>query len=482
MNNLLESPKQLFVDEVTKRLLSIPQVLSVTFTGSFVDKKGLQEISDIDVVVVVDKLDKAVFETCKATAASVPTALLGLNDHKLIINDSFGPLKLYEAKSAVLHLMIYDLPGHRIHVRESPFTCYDWERSECYKGHSLKELYPVVALQPNQFLNARRGILSYCEDIAAGKLTYRVYEGHGGHFREVVKAMPLDNRHKVEYSYHIVRNLIANYVKFLRQENTYLTDEDVFNACECELAYFASYIPWLRELCDSKHNRRQQQQDVRLHERVANFVNAFSKYLGDTWSGRATRHVFARHARTAFSPERFLGQRIDPPIAENPNPLNGNFAEVFTSPSLRCLQTATSFAEQSQLKIDQRLSEIDYGQAEGMNVHELEKLFPQIVQEWTDGKDPSFPNGENTQAVYRRIASFLDQLPATPCLIVTHNVVLRCLLGSNLRVPIRYWHRLPVEFAEPIELCVLDGKRYLDLTPQQLARIATALSVRCANS
>ena len=39
--------------------------------------------------------------------------------------------------------MYYDIEAHKNHVIESPFTCYDWERSKSYIGKSLREIYPV---------------------------------------------------------------------------------------------------------------------------------------------------------------------------------------------------------------------------------------------------------------------------------------------------------------------------------------------------
>ena len=39
--------------------------------------------------------------------------------------------------------MIYDIKGHQNHVNESPFTCYDWERSNDFVGLHLKQIFPV---------------------------------------------------------------------------------------------------------------------------------------------------------------------------------------------------------------------------------------------------------------------------------------------------------------------------------------------------
>ena len=51
---------------------------------------------------------------------------------KLLINNTFGPLKFNSNKNLVIHLMVYDRTGHIDHVIKSPFTVYDWERSNVY--------------------------------------------------------------------------------------------------------------------------------------------------------------------------------------------------------------------------------------------------------------------------------------------------------------------------------------------------------------
>ena len=49
------------------------------------------------------------------------------------------------------------------------------------------------------------------------------------------------------------------------------------------------------------------------------------------------------------------------------------------------------------------------------------------------------------------------------------------VLGSALHLPRTQWHLLPVNHIEPITLLRLDGRSYLDLTPDQVARISDAL-------
>ena len=144
--------KREFASSLLSSVGAIPGVLSTTLVGSFCSQPGIKGISDIDTIVVVNQLTETIFSTIRKVANSVAQPeLLGLPTHELVINTTFGPLKFDTAEKVVLHLMIYDVEGHRKHVLESPFTCYDWERSKVYHGKSLAEIYPVLQLLPIHF-------------------------------------------------------------------------------------------------------------------------------------------------------------------------------------------------------------------------------------------------------------------------------------------------------------------------------------------
>jgi ribonuclease H / adenosylcobalamin/alpha-ribazole phosphatase len=189
----LEPAKAVFANSVTQALLRVSGVRSVTFTGSFVEKPGLAGISDIDVVVVVESLTEAGFAACKAAVAAVSPADLGLPDHRLLLNDTFGPLKFDQPGVVVVHLMVYGTADHRDHVLKSPFTCLDWERSAFSVGSTLRSIYPVLGLQPRQFFEARRSLNNYLEDVASGSISYRRYQFDGANKGEVLDRLPLDS-------------------------------------------------------------------------------------------------------------------------------------------------------------------------------------------------------------------------------------------------------------------------------------------------
>ena len=114
-------------------------------------------------------------------------------------------------------------------------------------------------------------------------------------------------------------------------------------------------------------------------------------------------------------------------------------------------------------------------QGAGLTFTALTEAHPEFVAGWQRGEDPCFPQGENTAAVAARLDSFLGKLPPEPSLVVTHNVVLRCLLGIGLRLPMSCWHQIPVAHLESFEVLRLNGVSYLDLSPSQIAGVSDAL-------
>ncbi len=457
-------------------LQAVRHVRSITLTGSFVDHTDLSGISDIDTIVIVERLTTAKFNECCNAVAGLDCTRLGGPASRLHLNTTFGPLKFDEPGRVVVHLMIYSVADHRTHVLKSPFTCLDWERSAVHVGPSLREIYPVLALQPRQLLESRRGLSDYLDDLTAGAIRFRRYEIDGENIREVTDRQPLDSRHQGEYAYHIVRNLVSNYAKLVRRTNTRLSTDELLAFWREALPRCAEFCEWFVALETRKRARAHDYPPGTL-ARTRDFLLTFSEEIEHTWRKRAVRHAFIRHGKTALNDGSFLGQHRDPGILPDPiAALNREFAHVFSSPARRCRETAGRLQPTGNITVDPRLHEINYGSAEGLTFPQLAATHPELVAGWGRGEDPPFQGGENTADVSRRLTDFITSLPDAPSLVVSHNVVLRCLLGSGLGVPMTQWHLVPVPHGEPIEVLRLDGRTYLDLSPAQLATITDAVA------
>lgn len=474
--DLMAVRKQPFAREVFRRLMAIQGVISVTFVGSFCDRDDLSGISDIDVVVICEKLSQTLFETCSDAMSSMTPRLLDLPNHSLYVNTTFGPLKFDKDGHVIIHLMVYDRAGHRSHVLKSPFTCLDWERSRVYCGLCLAEIFPVLCLQPDDFVSARRSLTNYTDDLLHGVLSYRRYEFTETEVVEKMVQAYLDDRLRGEYAFHIVKNLVQNYFKLVSRKNVSLATDELITFWREALPACASYADEYLALQDAKL-RRVETYSIGTLGLAKNFVETFQDEFTKKWNA-AQRIIFVRHAETDFNDGSFLGQGRNPSIVSPPKPMLQTVPRVLCSPLLRALQTAQALQPVAFWEIDTRLTEINYGVVEGLTFGQLRLRFPELVAAWNRGEDEPFPGGENMADVQCRLAEVLADICKaieSSVVVVTHNVVIRCLLGKLLGLPIRLWHKLRVKHLDPIELIRFDGQLYLNLTSLQKADLANSL-------
>jgi len=461
-------------------LTSISNVLSVTFVGSFVDQKDLSGISDIDTIVICDHLTEDVFNSCIEAVDSINLSDHGLQEYILKINSSIGPIKFDEPNLAVIHLMVYDLQSHRQHVILSPFTCLDWERSESVVGMRLQQIFPVGRLQPRDFVEARRGLGNYIDDLKNGVISIRDYEFTDNIVSEAKRSHPLDDRHRGEYAYHIVRNLVLNGLKLMYGENK------LYSSSELERG-----IEMLMDSKSSEHDEKFKQLSKLKNKRsivypewtlswVYKFVSDFQESFISRWENAQTIY-FIRHAQTVLNDGTFLGQGRDPEIlnTEHPEFQGNNIKTVYSSPAKRCVVTAKLIFPQVTITKDNRLKEINYASAEGMTFETLKIQHPKIIDEWSKGKDPHFPDGgENTSGVLSRLNNFLGEISGKidgATVVMTHNVVLRCLIGEAHDIPQQEWHLLSIPHAEPLEFKIMAGRLISNIPRSELGNIFTAL-------
>ena len=76
---------------------------------------------------------------------------------------------------------------------------------------------------------------------------------------------------------------------------------------------------------------------------------------------------------------------------------------------------------------------------------------------------------------FREFIDKLDNNKGESIAIVTHNVVLRCLIGEAHAIPQQDWYRLAIPHAEPLEFKLLDGRLYANIPRAQLVEIFAGL-------
>jgi broad specificity phosphatase PhoE len=118
-------------------------------------------------------------------------------------------------------------------------------------------------------------------------------------------------------------------------------------------------------------------------------------------------------------------------------------AAVWCSPLTRARETAAPAARATglELRIDERLREIDFGRIEGKTMAEAEQLFPAEIRRFkADPATYPMPGGEDPyKAAHRAISALRDISASHPqgrVLVVAHNTLIRLALCSLFSIPL----------------------------------------------
>lgn len=125
-------------------------------------------------------------------------------------------------------------------------------------------------------------------------------------------------------------------------------------------------------------------------------------------------------------------------------------AAVYSSPLQRALSTARAIAEPQglEVKLEERLIEMDIGEAEGLTFAEVRSRYPNFLETWAGPKGPAqpMPGGERLLDVQERAWSAVDELAARhgeeAVAAVTHNFVILSILARVLGIELAQFRRL----------------------------------------
>jgi len=180
------------------------------------------------------------------------------------------------------------------------------------------------------------------------------------------------------------------------------------------------------------------------------------------------RIIFARHAETG---SRYQGRYIgstDLPISEEGRRQAQSLAvrlleyqpvHCLASPMLRTRQTAELLCGFLAIpgSTDDHLTEIDFGEWEGMSFPEICRSYPGAVDDWAaNGAEFQFPGGDKTGDFWERMrgaATIVSGFRESPLLVVAHGGVIRSLLCHYLGLPMASYLLFNVQ---PARFAVVD--------------------------
>ncbi len=114
-------------NSITKSVqkIHIPGLINISLVGSFQYTKSLSKINDVDLVILVKKLNQSIFSKINKSFNDIANRLSSSN-LVVIVENRIGPLKpkaIKGKKVIQLHLLIYDINAWK--KRKSPST-FDW--------------------------------------------------------------------------------------------------------------------------------------------------------------------------------------------------------------------------------------------------------------------------------------------------------------------------------------------------------------------
>ena len=140
--------------------------------------------------------------------------------------------------------------------------------------------------------------------------------------------------------------------------------------------------------------------------------------------------------------------------------LVSDYSLVLSSPTKRCKQGLELITD-ILIKEDERLFEINYGDADGLFLKDMQEKYEYLFEGWKKGEDPKFPNGENSQDVLNRYKEFIGDLKNyenDKILICSHNVFLRTVLGDSFNIPMKEWFKISIPHFEPLKFKLNEDK------------------------
>jgi len=448
---------------IVNKLAPIEGLSSITFVGSFESSTDISLISDIDIIVIVDELSEIKFREIEKAAGSIKGVDIGLDDYKIKLNMTFGPLKFNNENTVIFHIMVYDIVGHRKHVLESPFTCLDWEFFPAIYGKNLSDIYPASGVQLEDLVGSRRGLEAYLDDLKNQVISYREYDFSTEPYSEKKHTFQIDDRHQKEYAYHVLKFLQINLIKILFQVNNRYTIYELTERFSSLNPSFKNHSDFLIELHQWKYENVKEPDEIFI--RLESFIIELANWMNNLDLNKLS---FFRHAKTELNDGSFLGVRRNPTIIM---PIefvcDDYFDEVYTGTLERTIETGELLKTKVVCR-NELLNEIDYGLAEGLTLKDLNERFPELVQSWQKNEDPKFPDGESQLDVSNRIQNFINNgVTKNKTAIVTHNVVLRALLGKVYNQPVFNWYKMNPNHLDEHQFLVLNNVLIPNFTKDQ---------------
>ena len=135
----------------------------------------------------------------------------------------------------------------------------------------------------------------------------------------------------------------------------------------------------------------------------------------------------------------------------------------FSSPMLRCRQTAEAMLPDQSVTLEADLREIDFGRYEDRTFDDMARDDPSLAAGWAAlAADFAFPGGDRVDAFFQRVRGVAERLARQDeptVLAVAHGGVIRAMLCHFLGLPVQYYLSFDIGYAATAVIDLADDGR-----------------------
>jgi broad specificity phosphatase PhoE len=184
--------------------------------------------------------------------------------------------------------------------------------------------------------------------------------------------------------------------------------------------------------------------------------------------------ILVRHGETDWNTSETFRGRVEVALndvgTKQADDLGGYLARekidiIYSGPLKRAVDTAEAIADYQNLEVNtvKNLTDIDFGDWQGVSWKEVEEKYPELYRDWLDTPEQvRIPGGESLEEVRRRAVPFIEDAVMRcgegKIVFVSHHVVIKVVICTLLGLDISHFWNFRIDTCGISRFAVGDGR------------------------